>query len=62
VLGFGLGPPGLAWLPELGSDFYALVAHMALVMVGFLVGGTLKLSELAENGAAYCGFHELSCS
>lgn len=56
LLGFALGPSGLACLPDLGPDFYALVAHMALVMVGFLVGGTLKISELAENGVSVLWF------
>ena len=51
LLGFALGPAGVAWLPELGPDLYALVAHMALVMVGFLVGGSVKLSDLKERGA-----------
>jgi Kef-type K+ transport system membrane component KefB len=57
LLGFGLliGPSVLNLLPDLG-DWFAIVADMALVMVGFLLGETLSLKSLRRRGHAVLAF------
>ena len=52
LFGFVAGPAGLDWLPGLRQAWFPVVADMALVMVGFLLGGRLALSELRVRGAA----------
>lgn len=48
LFGFGIGPFGLDWLPGASRHWWPVVADIALVMVGFLLGG-----ELAESVRRY---------
>ncbi len=50
VFGLLLGPSAFDLLPELGETWRPMVTHMALVMVGFLLGGKLTLGTLRESG------------
>ncbi len=50
LVGVALGPAGLDLLPDFGSAWYPLIADMALVMVGFLIGGHLTLDTLRRHG------------
>lgn len=50
VMGILVGPHALDLLPQLGRNWFNTVAHMALVMVGFLLGGKLTGPLLAERG------------
>jgi len=50
VFGFLIGPEVLGLLPPLGHVWFPIVADMALVMVGFLIGGKLMLPELRVHG------------
>jgi Kef-type K+ transport system membrane component KefB len=52
LLGIAIGPSGLDLLPELQAAWFPLVAHLALGMVGFLLGARLSLSELRLHGRA----------
>jgi len=52
VMGIGLGPSGAGWISMAGNDWSHFVANTALVMVGFLLGGSLALSNLREHGRA----------
>ena len=49
VLGFVIGPAGLGWLPDPSTRWFPYVADMALVMVGFLLGGGL-VERLKSHG------------
>jgi len=55
VFGFAIGPSALDLLPDLTQRWFPLVANMALVMVGFLLGGRLTRRELRERGAQVIG-------
>jgi len=46
------GPPVLDLIPEFFLDQFQLIAQMALVMVGFLLGSSFTREALAENGRA----------
>ena len=48
LLLFGLlvGPSGLDLLPDFGRAWFPVVSNMALVMVGFLLGGKLSLDSM----------------
>ena len=48
--GFVIGPDGLALLPSEAESWFPLVTDLALVMVGFLVGGYLSRANLAGHG------------
>jgi len=48
--GFLAGPSALDVLPDLGAAWFPAVADVALVMVGFLLGGSLTLADLREHG------------
>lgn len=49
LFGFLIGPYALGLLPDLGQSWFPTITHMALVMVGFLLGGRLTPSMLAER-------------
>ncbi|MGH0038296.1 MAG: cation:proton antiporter [Myxococcota bacterium] len=50
VFGFVIGPSVLDWLPDLTAAWFPFVANLALVMVGFLLGGSLTRRTLRERG------------
>jgi Kef-type K+ transport system membrane component KefB len=50
VFGFAIGPSGLDALPEITGQWFPAVADIALLMIGFLLGGRLTRSELREHG------------
>jgi Kef-type K+ transport system membrane component KefB len=50
LVGILVGPSGLDLLPHVQDEWYPLIADMALVMVGFLVGGSLTLKTLRQHG------------
>ena len=50
IFGFVIGPPCLNLLPEAFVDSFDLTADMALVMVGFLLGGQFTLGAVREHG------------
>ena len=49
-LGFLLGPSGLGWIEGPGERWLPIVADMALMMVGFLIGGSLSSRQLRTHG------------
>lgn len=51
VLGALIGPPGLNMLPAALAQADGLYASVALTMVAFLLGGSLKLQTLRAHGA-----------
>ncbi len=50
VFGFVIGPSGMALLPEIEPQLFYLLSSIALVMIGFLIGGTLTRSSLKHYG------------
>lgn len=50
LLGVLAGPAGLDVLPAEGSGWFDVVAELALVMIGFLLGGEFTLDHLREVG------------
>lgn len=50
ALGFAIGPSGMAMLPEIAPEYFHLLSSIALVMIGFLIGGTLTLASLKRHG------------
>ncbi|MCP5059084.1 MAG: cation:proton antiporter [bacterium] len=50
LFGFAVGPSGLDVLPELSKAWFPVVSDMALVMIGFLLGGRLTRGNLRERG------------
>jgi Kef-type K+ transport system membrane component KefB len=50
AFGFIIGPSGIALLPEIEPQLFNLLSSIALVMIGFLIGGTLTLSSLKQHG------------
>lgn len=48
--GYLIGPDALALLPPISAQWFGLIASLALVMVGFLLGGKLDLAQLRANG------------
>lgn len=50
VFGFLIGPGNMHILPQVFVDSFDLMADMALLMVGFLLGGQFTLTALRENG------------
>ena len=50
LTGIVIGPPGLALLPGEATDWYPLISDLALLMVGFLLGGKLSRETLADVG------------
>lgn len=51
VLGVAVGPIGLDLLPEAREQWFPIVSAVALVMVGFLIGGEFTTERLRELGA-----------
>lgn len=51
IFGFLVGPSALDLLPNMTQVWFPIVANMALVMVGFLLGGRLTRGELRQRGA-----------
>lgn len=50
LLGILIGPEVLGLLPERGENWLPLVSNVALVMIGFLLGGKLTGASLKEFG------------
>jgi len=50
AFGFIIGPSGMAWLPQIEPQLFYLLSSIALVMIGFLIGGTLTRSTLKRHG------------
>lgn len=50
ILGFLVGPAGLDFLSPDDGHWFSLVANMALVMIGFLLGEKLRFTALREHG------------
>ncbi len=50
VFGFVVGPAGLDLLPDITARWFPAVAEIALVMIGFLLGGELTRRALRERG------------
>lgn len=50
LFGFVVGPSILDIIPEIGHRWFPAVADMALVMVGFLLGGQLTIPFLKKSG------------
>ncbi|MHC4937497.1 MAG: cation:proton antiporter [Planctomycetota bacterium] len=50
VLGFLVGPNALALLPDEATAYFPVVAEMALVMIGFLIGGSITRETIREHG------------
>jgi Kef-type K+ transport system membrane component KefB len=52
IFGFLIGPSALSLLPEFSQSWFPVIADMALLMVGFLLGEKLTFSFLRQNGRA----------
>jgi len=50
LFGFLIGPSMLNLLPDIGQNWFPAVADMALVMIGFLLGGRLTRSFFRQSG------------
>lgn len=50
LLGLAIGPVGLDVLPAERERWFPLLAHVALVMIGFLLGGEFTRRSLRERG------------
>jgi Kef-type K+ transport system membrane component KefB len=50
IFGFAIGPSGLGFLSPSEGKWFSVVADMALIMVGFLLGEKLTLSSLRQHG------------
>lgn len=50
LFGFVIGPSVLGLLPAESREWFPLAADLALVMVGFLLGGALSLQQLRRRG------------
>ncbi len=50
LAGFAIGPSGLDVLPDFQEDWFPVVTHIALSMVGFLLGHALTISSLQKRG------------
>jgi len=55
VFGVLIGPSVLGLLPERAEGWYPFVSDLALLMVGFLLGGKLSISNLREVGKQVLG-------
>lgn len=55
IFGFIIGPSVLDLLPQPGRRWYPAIADMALVMIGFLLGETLSVSNLRRHGRLVLG-------
>jgi Kef-type K+ transport system membrane component KefB len=50
IFGFAIGPAGLDFLSPNEEKWFSIVADMALIMIGFLLGEKFTLSSLREHG------------
>ncbi len=50
IFGFLIGPSAFDLLPALGEKWFHVIADIALVMVGFLLGGKLTLPSMRRHG------------
>ena len=50
IFGFAIGPAGLGFLCPNEEKWFSVVANMALIMIGFLLGEKFTLSSLREHG------------
>jgi len=50
--GFLIGPSAMGLLPEESRTWFPVAANLALVMVGFLLGGALSIAQLRRRGRA----------
>jgi Kef-type K+ transport system membrane component KefB len=50
IFGFAIGPSGLGFLYPTEEKWFSIVANMALIMIGFLLGEKFTLSSLREHG------------
>jgi len=50
IFGFAIGPAGLGFLCPNEGKWFSVVANMALIMIGFLLGEKFTLSSLREHG------------
>jgi Kef-type K+ transport system membrane component KefB len=50
IFGFAIGPSGLDFISPSDGKWFSVVADMALIMIGFLLGEKLTLSSLREHG------------
>lgn len=55
LAGLAIGAPGFALLPSAAQDWYPLISNLALLMVGFLLGGKLSLANLRRVGGQVLG-------
>ncbi len=55
LFGVLIGSSGLALLPERTEDWYPLISDIALLMVGFLLGGKLSLANFRRVGRSVLG-------
>lgn len=50
LFGLGVGPSGFSLLPGQADDWYPLISNLALLIVGFLLGGKLTLGAMRSVG------------
>ncbi len=50
LFGVAIGPPGFDLLPTQAAGWYPLISDLALLMVGFLLGGKLSRETLGDVG------------
>jgi Kef-type K+ transport system membrane component KefB len=50
IFGFLIGPSAFDLLPALGAKWFHVIADIALVMVGFLLGGKLTIPSMRRHG------------
>ena len=50
IFGFAIGPAGLGFLCPNEEKWFSVVADMALIMIGFLLGEKFTLSSLRQHG------------
>ena len=50
IFGFAIGPAGLGFLCPNEEKWFSVVANMALIMIGFLLGEKFTLSSLRQHG------------
>jgi Kef-type K+ transport system membrane component KefB len=50
VLGFAIGPSALDLLPATEATWFPLISHIALAMIGFVLGQSLSTDSLKEHG------------
>ena len=55
VFGFCIGPSGFNVLPEEASKWLPIVSDMALVLIGVVLGSSLKWSALKDSGRLVLG-------